>query len=991
LALITSLLSVFSAKAHATSPTCYTVEAGVLTDGSECFGSIVIHNGVTSIGADAFLDNTEISSVEIPSSVVAIGDRAFKNTWIKNLTFSPNSDLESIGVAAFRSSRIRSVILPNSLKTIGSEAFHENWYLLYVQFGTGNSQLTTIGSWAFAGNNAPTTMPLTTIVIPDSVTSIGENAFAHTTLADITFLGIAPTGTGDIIINLNISQTTNGHVKSINRSSWGTPFPETWRGLQLLVGDGPIFPAPTIIDLFQGFNRDTEFGFFLGTPIEILVDYFAVGSVDFELVGDPIPSWLQIDSEGTISGTPDEVGLTTFDIRVTDERDQSDTLTEVSIRVVSEVALISMADYIRSSDGLNLVNIDTDAPWNFNVRVFKKETGPNASDGMILAAGDNVKDSDFFDDGLNWNDQITQSADYLVFRIYEPGAVDIGFETPYLASLTIFVVPDNTLCDGANFECQIGDIGPGGGTIFYIAPEAFTQVGATGAMCSTDCRYLEAAPYGWLGEGPDPSFYWSSEDNQGASVSGANAIAIGTGFANSIAIQNQAGNDAESSAAVAARVYVGGDKTDWFLPSKEELYEFFNQRVIVQAVSGDSFYWSSSELSATDAWMYDFGDGVYFETSKSSVFGRVRPIRAFAPAILQTIQIGTIAGLVPPVSGSAPVTSITETESYTGSVTWSPSATQFSGSTVYTATINLTPKSGYTTIGVEINSFSVEGATSVVNSQNSGTVTVIFPATSASNSAQSVVAYVPPTPIPYLRTLTTPKLNLKDGKLVCSPGTYNAGYTLDGVIQGSPTALFSPAAFTFNLLINGIAQTTSSVITSNSQAVWDLPIATSGALLACSVAVSANSITNINRSSDNISGASPGLSAQSISIATANADYSAQLTANSRAYQKTLVDNRADWRKSIETNRATYFAERDRIKALGTNKQTRAQNSLALKKYIEAQKQIASDYAASKPAAIALKNAADKAALDTKNAAITKANATYGAFIESIGYGVLVP
>ena len=34
---------------------------------------------------------------------------------------------------------------------------------------------------------------------------------------------------------------------------------------------------------------------------------------------------------------------------------------------------------------------------------------------------------------------------------------------------------------------------------------------------------------------------------------------------------------------------------------------------------------------------------------------------------------------------------------------------------------------------------------------------------------------------------------------------------------------------------------------------------------------------------------------------------------------------------------------------------------------------------------------ADKAALDTRNAAISKANATYGAFIESIGYGVLLP
>jgi len=42
-------------------------------------------------------------------------------------------------------------------------------------------------------------------------------------------------------------------------------------------------------------------------------------------------------------------------------------------------------------------------------------------------------------------------------------------------------------------------------------------------------------------------------------------------------------------------------------------------------------------------------------------------------------------------------------------------------------------------------------------------------------------------------------------------------------------------------------------------------------------------------------------------------------------------------------------------------------------------------------AALAARDLANKAALETKNGAIVKANAVYGAFIESIGYGVLVP
>jgi hypothetical protein len=56
-----------------------------------------------------------------------------------------------------------------------------------------------------------------------------------------------------------------------------------------------------------------------------------------------------------------------------------------------------------------------------------------------------------------------------------------------------------------------------------------------------------------------------------------------------------------------------------------------------------------------------------------------------------------------------------------------------------------------------------------------------------------------------------------------------------------------------------------------------------------------------------------------------------------------------------------------------------------------AQKKSAADYAASKPAALASKDAATKAAVTARDASITKANAVYASYIESIGYGVLIP
>ena len=259
------------------------------------------------------------------------------------------------------------------------------------------------------------------------------------------------------------------------------------------------------------------------------------------------------------------------------------------------------------------------------------------------------------------------------------------------------------------------------------------------------------------------------------------------------------------------------------------------------------------------------------------------------------------------------------------------------------------------------------------------------------NALTPVVVYVPPTPVPYLRTIAPPKINFKDGKFICTPGTYNAGYTLDGVVQGSTTTFFTPSTFTYNLLINGVVQTSLSVTSSTASATWSIPSLTSGSFISCSVSVSANSISNTDKSTDNTSAVSSALSTQATSVATANTDYSASQSANSKAYQKALVENRALWRKQIEATRTNYYETIARITANDGTKKMIADKSTALKVYIAAQKKSAADYKVSQPAALSAREAANKAAIDAKSTAIAKANALYGTFIESIGYGVLIP
>ena len=94
-----------------------------------------------------------------------------------------------------------------------------------------------------------------------------------------------------------------------------------------------------------------------------------------------------------------------------------------------------------------------------------------------------------------------------------------------------------------------------------------------------------------------------------------------------------------------------------------------------------------------------------------------------------TVTEPAIVGVTAPVVGETPVTAITEGKQFTGTVTWSPEVSTFAASTVYTATITLTPKAGYKLDGVAANFFTVAGATSVSNGANSGVVTAVFPAT----------------------------------------------------------------------------------------------------------------------------------------------------------------------------------------------------------------------------------------------------------------------
>jgi hypothetical protein len=104
------------------------------------------------------------------------------------------------------------------------------------------------------------------------------------------------------------------------------------------------------------------------------------------------------------------------------------------------------------------------------------------------------------------------------------------------------------------------------------------------------------------------------------------------------------------------------------------------------------------------------------------------------------VTTAAIGGVTAPAIGGTPVTAITATPQYTGTVSWTPTATTFAAGTAYTATITLKAETGYTFDGVAANFFTVAGATTVTNAADSGVVTAVFPATGAGGTVVDIAA-----------------------------------------------------------------------------------------------------------------------------------------------------------------------------------------------------------------------------------------------------------
>ena len=204
------------------------------------------------------------------------------------------------------------------------------------------------------------------------------------------------------------------------------------------------------------------------------------------------------------------------------------------------------------------------------------------------------------------------------------------FSAPIVANTTLYARWELDLFqEGVGGEVMPGSIGPGGGIVFYIAPRGFV-------VTDTEeiCFYLEAA-LDDIEEIAVEVIDKFALMNELANIRGTEEAGVGSGRLNTNLFY------VSTRATPAAKACYdfnesnetkGIGKTDWFIPSLDELDTLYDNRILF----GDSNfkserYWSSTQDRADGndkAWCQDFENGEQYSTGKDDRL-YIRLIRAF--------------------------------------------------------------------------------------------------------------------------------------------------------------------------------------------------------------------------------------------------------------------------------------------------------------------------------------------------------------------------
>ena len=206
--------------------------------------------------------------------------------WVVTIPTNINGlTVTSIGIDAFEETALTSVTIPNSVTSIGGDAFY---YCTSLTSVTIPNSATSIGGYAFYNCTS-----LTNVTIPNSVTSIGGDAFYYcTSLTSVYFTGNAPSPSNDSTV---FSDYPSGDLATV----YYLPGTTDWRAMFDGLPTEPWFlPNPLILNGEPSFGVGANgFGFTISWATNASVVVLATTNL-------ANPVWIPVSTNNTLtSGT----------------------------------------------------------------------------------------------------------------------------------------------------------------------------------------------------------------------------------------------------------------------------------------------------------------------------------------------------------------------------------------------------------------------------------------------------------------------------------------------------------------------------------------------------------------------------------------------------------------------------------------------------------------------------------------------------------------
>ncbi len=216
---------------------------------------------ITGIQANAFYENTEITSVTIPDTVTYIGDNAF-----------------------FGCKSLASVKLPASIKAIGKSAFHGCTSLTSIDIPEG---VTSIGEKAFWCASLQGKL-----TIPSTVNDIGYGAFVWSAISEVEILGNPTTLNNSFMycanlktINIPDSVTTIGNLEFYGAVSLETV--KIPQGVDVISESAFEFCSSLkSIEIPDGVTTIENYAFSLCESLETVIIPASVTSIGYDVFSD---------------------------------------------------------------------------------------------------------------------------------------------------------------------------------------------------------------------------------------------------------------------------------------------------------------------------------------------------------------------------------------------------------------------------------------------------------------------------------------------------------------------------------------------------------------------------------------------------------------------------------------------------------------------------------------------------------------------------------